>query len=109
MSTIITMKDGRREYIIDDRDFAELIYKELGLEAYDYFKEVLEDAEDWRMREDTEDCFGECDKVYETQAHYESILQYVRDELASWKMKNWKKSQLEQKRDELYEYINKQL
>lgn len=117
MSTIIRLKDGRREYITGERDFAELIYRELGLDAYEYVQEITQDAEHWRAMEDSEEskydfwerCPGECDKVYRTQEHYEAILQIIREELASWKMKVWKKPYIEMKRDELYRYVDRKL
>lgn len=111
MSTRLKIK-GKWVTVWDDDTFREILDKELGIIAGDYFKEVLEDAERWRTQEDAEQlehCTGECDEIYEMQAHYESILQSVCEELASWKMKGWKKSQIEQKRDELCEYINRQL
>ena len=44
MGTILTLKDGRREFITDDRDFAELIYRELGLDAYEYIQDMSDSA-----------------------------------------------------------------
>lgn len=85
MGTVLILKDGRREFITDDRDFAELIYRELGLDAYEYIQDMSDSAVEEiqaKMYENPlEYCPGECDKVFETQRHYTDILQEIEDDL----------------------------
>jgi len=45
MKTVITLRDGRREYISSDRDFIDLIDRELGLEAREAVQDIYDDNE----------------------------------------------------------------
>ena len=81
MSTVLTLKDGRREYVFSNRDFAEFLNRELGLDAYKYFNDVLKDAAKGAIEDLDEEkilnegwCSGECVKVQQTQEHFENLL-----------------------------------
>ena len=85
MGTVLTLKDGRREFITGDRDFAELIYRELGLDAYEYIQDMSDSAVEEiqaKMYENPlEYCHGECDKVSETHPHSTDTPQEIEDDL----------------------------
>ena len=53
MSDIITLKDGRREWIVKPDDFLYLLEKELGFDAQEYFDNIIEQGE--TEREEAED------------------------------------------------------
>jgi len=75
VSTVLILKDGRREYVFSNRDFAEFLNRELGLDAYEYFNDVLKDAAKGAIEDLDEGwCSGECVKVQQTQEHFENLL-----------------------------------
>ena len=114
MKTVLTLKDGRREYITKEEDFREFIHRELGLDALECFDDILEDNridESVFSSDPAKYCpfQGECDRVYETQRHYETILKDVQEEIGSWALFRLTKEQIVEKRDELWEKINREL
>lgn len=45
MSNVMLLKDGRREYITDERDFGEFLDRELGSCAKEYYESILDNHE----------------------------------------------------------------
>ena len=77
--------NNRPHYIMNDYDFEDLLRQQISDDAARYFIESVSGAEDdaiARFRSDpSRYCTGECDRVYNTQAHYENIMQEI-EELA---------------------------
>lgn len=45
MCNVIILKDGRREHINSARDFADMLDAELGLDARDYFMDIVDESD----------------------------------------------------------------
>ena len=48
MATLIEMKDGKTEVILNEQDFAYLIERDMGIDAADYFRSLMEELEVYR-------------------------------------------------------------
>lgn len=90
-------------------DFAVTLRETLGDDAERFFREALEAAEAKADDDPYRSCHGECDKVFETQEHYENVLHAVQDNLMTWPMLRETKQQLMQRRDYLLSMINHEL
>lgn len=92
-------------------DFAVTLRETLGDDAERFFREALAakatEAPDYNNP--YKYCLGECDKVFETQEHYENILHEVQDYLMAWPVLRETKQQLMQRRDYLLSMINHKL
>lgn len=84
MSRVLTIQ-GKTETVIDDEHFAQLLDEKLGCDAAEYFRDALEDQREILKDEMAENplgfCTGECDRVYDTQRHYQDVLQDLLDDL----------------------------
>lgn len=77
MATTI-MIEGKVETIRDDDDFANMLRDNIGYEAEEYFRGAIEDALDTA---ESNNCHGECDKVYSLQEDWENFTRDIKDEL----------------------------
>lgn len=102
---MILMVQEKPENIYDDEAFARLLEEKLGRDAAEYFRDALSDAGEMSKLE----CTGECDATYELQERYEDILRDVRDEVGAWPIRRLTKEELIERRDTLYEKIDRQL
>ena len=49
MPTVMELKNGKVETIFSERDFAYLIEQNMGYEAADYFRSLMEELEHYRQ------------------------------------------------------------
>ena len=100
---IVLMIQNKPETIFDNEQFARLLEEKLGYEAAEYFLEALDNA----VENAKEKCTGECDVTYSLQEGYENILRDIRDEIGAWAIRRLTKEQLVDRRDALFEKIEK--
>lgn len=103
--SIVLMIQNKPETIFDNEQFARLLEEKLGNEAAEYFLEALDNV----AENAKEKCNGECDVTYSLQEGYENILRDIRDEIGAWAIRRLTKEQLVDRRDALYEKIEKNL
>lgn len=84
----VLMIQGKPETVFDNEQFARLLDEKLGYEAAEYFRIALEDQRGTLMDEMEKEplnfCTGECDRVYETQRHYQDVFRDVLDDLRAY-------------------------
>lgn len=84
----VLMIQGKPETVFDNEQFARLLDEKLGYDAAEYFRGTLEDQRtilmDEMEKEPLNFCTGECDRVYETQRHYQDMLRDVLDNLRAY-------------------------
>ena len=77
-----TVEINKETFWIDCPErFSWLLKEKLGRDAVDYFDTFKDDLIDDMQSDPLKYCVGECDKVYETQRHYENKLDDVMDVL----------------------------
>ena len=80
----VLMIQGKPETIFDNEQFARLLDEKLGCDAAEYFRAALEDQREILMDEMRKAplnfCTGECDRVYDTQRHYQDVLRDILDD-----------------------------
>jgi hypothetical protein len=72
---------GQIEFIESPEKFAWLLEEKLGRDAADYFNSFKDDFIEQMQSDPLQYCVGECDRVYETQRHYENQLDTVLETL----------------------------
>ena len=86
MAAVLMIKgDKRHETIFDHEQFASLLDERLGYDAAEYFRDaVSKDSVLAKLDDLSGDyileggyCSGECDRVQETQEHYENLLKEI--------------------------------
>lgn len=102
----VLMIQGKPETIFDDEHFARMLDEKLGYDAAEYFRDAVREA---NLNPDVQVCSGECDKVYETQEHWQRIVQDACDEMGSWAIRKLTKDELMDRRDELVEQLRGEL
>ena len=65
---------GKPITVFDEADFARILRVRLGDDAERYFNGILNGWE-------KEECGGECDRTYELQDHYETVIRDASDAL----------------------------
>lgn len=105
MPHVLLIQD-KPETIWDNEQFARMLDEKLGSDTADFFRDALHDA---NINPNKSVCFGECDRVYKIQEHYEAILKEVCDELMACPVRKLSKVQLEERRDALLVMLNKRL
>lgn len=73
--------NGEIHWIDCPEKFAWLLEEKLGLDAAEYFNTFKDDFIQQMQSDPLNYCVGECDRVYETQRHYENQLDTVMDTL----------------------------
>ena len=71
MAKVLKIRD-KPVTIYDEADFARILRDELGDDAERYYREILNG---WSRDQEEHECCGECDRVYELQQHFESVLE----------------------------------
>jgi len=105
MPHVLLIQD-KPETIWDNEQFARMLDEKLGSDAADFFRDALHDA---NVNPDFQICSGECDKVYETQEHWQRIVEDACDEMGSWAIRKLTKEELINRRDELVEQLRGEL
>lgn len=86
MPSVLMIKgDKRPETIFDDEQFARLLDERLGYDAAQYFRDATDPETLADALYDIPDsellkkgyCSGECDRIQQTQEHYENLLKEV--------------------------------
>lgn len=86
MPAVLMIKgDKRPETIFDNEQFARLLDERLGYDAAEYFRDAVSKDSVLAQLDDLSDddileggyCSGECDRVQETQEHYENLLKEI--------------------------------
>lgn len=99
------MVNGKPEFVSNNNAFAEILRENLGYEAETFYRDsIMETAENYQNK-----CTGECDYTYRLQEHYERFLRDIQDEISSWAIKKLTKDEIADRRDKLYEMIDKEL
>lgn len=86
MPDVLMIKgDKHPETIFDHEQFARLLDERLGYDAAEYFRDAVSKDSVLAQLDDLSDddileggyCSGECDRVQETQEHYENLLKEI--------------------------------
>lgn len=105
MPYVLLIQD-KPQTIWDNEQFARMLDEKLGSDAADFFRDALHDA---NTNPDIQLCPGECDKLYETQEHWERVVQDACDEMSSWDIRKLTKDKLIGLRDQLVEHLRSEL
>lgn len=73
--------NGETFFIECPERFAWILEEKLGRDAADYFNSFKDEFIEQMQSDPLKYCVGECDKVYETQRHYENKLDDTMDAL----------------------------
>lgn len=74
MSEVIILKNGKREHITFARDFADILDKELGMDARNYFLEIVEESND--MEESLKEILRRtCDELFDIRQVIEKQIE----------------------------------
>ena len=102
-STILI--NNKPTFVRGDHDFASVLEENIGADAADfYLGSIAEEIESHALK-----CTGECDHTYRIEEHYQRFLRDIQDEIAGWAINKLTKAEIEERRDKLYELIEKEL
>lgn len=107
MSDMLILRNGKRESIRDNDDFADMLEDQLGLDVRAYFEDALEDQTSLVL--DEKPCCGECDAVFAVREDCDGFLYDILDEIAAWEIEKLTKKEIAKKRDALWAKINSRL
>lgn len=99
------MIDNKPTFVRDDYDFVSVLEENLGSDAADFHLGSIAEA----IESHKSKCTGECDHTYRIEEHYQRFLRDIQDEIAGWAINKLTKAEIEDRRDKLYELIEKEL